>query len=240
MKYLAIALAVMILLPACTASSVRPIESADGLQGRGAFAQQEADAAAAIREMLVIGVDRAAVRLAKPGGYVRDARARIRFPDALQPVIDSPAAAQLQPLIDDFITDMSVTAEIIAPKSGPMLRDALAAMIIRDAQIIVAGDSTAATREFRRQSETALLAGYALLMDDALRRSGAYDSYRALMDAYIAAPGSTRLIFDLELYVRERAIDGLFIVIGDDESRVRSEPARRTSPLLRRVFAAAP
>lgn len=200
-------------------------------------AEREADAALALREMLAINVDAATARLSRPGGYLRDRRLHVGFPDALNRVGFALHGAGKEALVEDFVEDMNVAAEIAAGRAAPLLRQSLATLVIRDAQVVVAGDGTAATRAFRAHSEAALLAGHQAAIRDALRRGGAEDSVRAMFDAYYALPGTTKILFDLELYVRERAVDGLYVAIGDDERQVRTEPTRRVTPMLRKVFA---
>lgn len=217
-------LAALVLLTACAAT---PEQLA---------AEREANASAALRDMLAINIDTAAARLSRPGGYLRGGRVRIGFPDALNQVGFALHAAGHEALIEDFVEDINVAAEIAAGRSAPLLKQSLATLVIHDATVTVAGDDTAAMRAFRAHSEAAMLAGHQPAIHDALRRGGAYDSERALFDAYYALPGTTKILFDLELYVRGRAVDGLYVAIGDDERQVRTEPTRWTTPALKTVF----
>lgn len=199
--------------------------------------REEAEAALALRELLSLSIERALVAKSRPGGYLRHPPAHIGLPEPLQPVAAALTDAGRHDLVLDFIEDMNVAAEISAGKVAPLLREALAAMTIQDALPTVYGDDSAgAMRAFRRQSEARLLAGFEDPVRDSLRRAGALDSYRMMTGQYLKLPGGKKILFDYELYVRERAVNGLYVAIGEQEQAIRNAPSSVDSPLLRKML----
>ncbi|MDO9175106.1 MAG: DUF4197 domain-containing protein [Actinomycetota bacterium] len=212
-----------------------------GLQvAKQANGSQEVDAAAGLREALGLGAQRAAATLAKPGGYLKDPLVHIGLPEPLQPVAKTLRAVGLGKYVDELENDMNVSAEIAAAKAAPIFRQAVTNMSVKDALVIVQGDDTAATRYFRQQTEGQLLAAFRPAIQDGLRRTGYYDSYRALLDKYNALPLAQKPNLDLEQHVLDRAMDGLFLKLAGEERAIRTDPAKRTTALLKKVFGAPP
>ncbi len=195
-------------------------------------------AGAALREAIGIGAERAATMLAKPGGYLRSS-VRIGLPEPLQPAAKALRTVGLGKYVDELENDMNVSAEIAAANAAPIFRRAAANMTIEDALSLVHGSDTAATEYFRKQTQGELQTAFKPVIEDGLRRTGYYDSYRSLLSKYNALPLSNKPNLDLETWVIDRAIDGLFVRLAEEEQAIRKDPAKRTTDLLKKVFGAA-
>lgn len=198
----------------------------------------ELQAAAGLREAIGIGAERAATSLAKPGGYLQSS-VRIPLPEPLRPVAKTLRGVGLGKYVDELENDMNVSAEIAAAQAAPIFRKAVAGMTVQDAVGIVQGGDTAATHYFRLQTEGELMAAFKPAIQEGMRKTGYYDSYRRLLDKYNALPLTSKPKLDLEQYVLDGALDGLFIRLGEEEKAIRRDPSKRTTDLLKKVFGAA-
>lgn len=235
-------LIVMLLLPllmcGCAGSGMTTEQWVDlGAQvARQAQGSSEGEAAAGVREALAIGADRAATELGRPGGFNRNPLLHIALPETLRPAADAFRRIGLGQFPAALEEDMNVGAEIAAARAAPIFRQAVARMTVQDALIIVRGDDTAATRYFRERTEGELQIAFRPAIQEGLRKTGYYDSYRAMLEQYKRIPLIEKPNMDLEQYVLDKAIDGLFLRLADEEKAIRHDPAKRTTELLKKVF----
>jgi len=236
---LAIALAAPLALSGCANMDINQLMKIGSqvMPGLGGI-DQEAQSAAGLREAIGLGAERAATSLAKPGGYLKSS-VRIGLPEQLQPVAKTLRSVGLGKYVDELENDMNVSAEIAAANAAPIFRKAVANMSVKDAIGIVQGSDTAATHYFRQQTEGELLAAFKPVIQEGMRKTGYYDSYRSLLDKYNALPLAQKPNLDLEQYVLDGAMNGLFTRLGEEEKAIRTDPAKRTTELLKKVFGAA-
>lgn len=110
-------------------------------------------------------------------------------------------------------------------------------MTIADAFEILNGDESAATEYFRLRTTDALRTRFAPIAREGMRKAGLYRAYQEIAALYQrVVPFTTMPAPDLESYVADRALAGLFSKIANEEAKIRSQPAARTTDLLRRVF----
>jgi hypothetical protein len=109
-------------------------------------------------------------------------------------------------------------------------------MTIADARRILDGPDTAATDYFRGKTTAPLTAAFRPIVDRALGQVGVTRQYQALVAQYNRIPLARPQAVDLDEYVTGRALSGLFLVLGDEERRIRTDPAARVTDLLREVF----
>lgn len=204
-------------------------------------ANQQRDAAAALREALTNGVIAATTRLGRVDGFYRDGRVHIPLPSTL-------ASAQrgLRPLgmsgpLDDLELKVNRAAEAAMPQARTLVVDAVRSITFSDALSIVRGGQDSGTRYLRQRTETKLIELLRPHMQDALQRSGAFSALdtavaRSRLNAGTAV---TRLRGDMVDFAVTKALDGAFAYIADEEKAIRTDPAKRTSDVLRRVFGAA-
>jgi hypothetical protein len=141
--------------------------------------------------------------------------------------------------VDDFIASMNRGAEKAAPEAAAVLGDAIRQMTVADAKAILTGTNNAATQYFRRTSETNLYDKFLPIVKKATDEVGVTSSYKRLVDkAGFAAPLLNAEAANLDGYVTRKALDGLFLKIGEEEKRIRENPAARTTDLLQKVFGA--
>ena len=216
-----------------------------GLGSRRGSRLSQGDAAGGIKEALAQGVDRSIRQLGRPDGFFRDAAVKILVPDELEQLGDIARGRGKGARVDAFEESMNRAAEKAVPAAATILGDAVRAMTIQDAIGLVRGGETSATDFFRRSSEQKLFTSFRPIVAQQTASVGVTQKYKAFSDragggalgALLGGGGRDgRSALDLDDYVTEGAIDGLFHVIAGQERQIRSNPASRNTDLLRRVF----
>jgi hypothetical protein len=140
--------------------------------------------------------------------------------------------------VDDFTLSMNRAAEQAAPKAKPIFEDAVKNMSFEDAQKILNGGNTAATDYFKTKTSPQLTQAFKPVIADSMNQVGATHSSKALTDRYTSmVPFGKTDSFDLDSYVTQKSLDGMFLKVGQEEAKIRTNPAARTTDLLKKVFA---
>ncbi len=191
---------------------------------------------AGLKEALSTGTGNAVAQTSKVGGYWDNARLKILLPQELQKFGDTLRDIGLGSQVDSLEKKMNEGAEMAAKSAGPVFLDAIKGMSFSDAKSILSGNDTAATDFFRAKTSDRLKAQYAPIIKKELDQVGAAKLYGALSQKYNLIPLVPKVNANLEDYVTQKALDGLFLVIADEEKKIRQDPAARTTELLRKVF----
>jgi hypothetical protein len=214
-----------------------PIQGALGTAAGGSGAGT-GDVAAGLKEALAVGAGNAVQALSKSNGYFGDAAVKILLPQKLQTAAEVLKKAGYQKEVDDLILSMNRAAEQAAPKARPILEDAVKKMTIEDAQKILNGGDTAATDYFKAKTTPQLTAAFKPVVADSMNQVGVTRSYKALTDRYTSmVPFGKMDSLDIDGYVTQKSLDGLFVKVGQEEAKIRTNPAARTTDLLKKVFA---
>lgn len=192
-----------------------------------------------LKEALASGTERAVTAVAKPDGYFGNKSIKILLPNKIQQGADMLGKIGYQQQVDDFVLSMNRAAEKAAPKAAVIFGDAIRQMTVEDAKGILSGGDTAATRFFEKKSRQQLFEVFKPTVAKSMSQLGTARSYKEMIGKYESVPfmslaGSPSL--DLDTYVTNKALDGLFIMVGDEERKIRTNPAARTTDLLRKVF----
>lgn len=207
-----------------------------GTPAPGASTADVATSAAGIKEALAIGTERAVKSLSKVNGYFGNAAVKILMPPKLQQVAEVARMAGYQQQVDEFILSMNRAAEAAAPRAARYFGDAIRAMTLSDVRGILTGGDTAATDYFRRRTNDQLYAEFKPVVSQKVGEAGAARAYRNMMGRYESLPMMGKLSLDLDDYVTNKALDGLFYTVGQEEKKIRTNPAARTTELLKKVF----
>ncbi len=204
--------------------------------GAGAKALTETDAAAGVRAMLERASDAAVARLGRVDGFYRSPKVRIGLPPSLDAAArPMRAAGQTRP-VDDLVLAINRAAEAAVARSRDPLRDAVRSMSVEDALPLVRGGETSITEFFARKTRQPLTERLRPIVAEATRRQALAGKVHALAGraagAAVLPPGDA----NLDDYVTGRTLDGLYTTIGEEERRLRRDPAGTGSELLERVF----
>ena len=195
------------------------------------------DVTAGLKEALALGTGNAVQMLSKSNGYFGDAAVKILMPEKMQKAAEVLKKAGYQKEVDDFILSMNRAAEQAAPKARPIFEDAVKKMSFDDAQKILKGGNTAATDYFKAKTSSQLTDAFKPVVSDSMNQVGATRSYKALTDRYNSMmPFGKMDSFDLDSYVTGKSLDGMFLKVGQEEAKIRTNPAARTTDLLKKVF----
>ena len=141
------------------------------------------------------------------------------------------------PKVDEFVLSMNRAAEKAAPAAKEIFWTAIKGMSFEDARKILSGGDTAATDYFREKTTETLTAAFRPVVTDSMKEVGVIQQYKQLQGAYQSVPFASSLpSVDIEAYVVGKALDGLFLVLGEEERKIRTNPAAQVTSLLKKVF----
>jgi len=190
----------------------------------------------ALQEALSTGFRVAIARLSKEDGFFKDELVKIVMPEKLSGIEKVVRKAGKDDLADKFIVQMNRAAEQAAPGTAGAFAKAIAALQPQDLKAILNGTQDAATQYFRKTVSTDLYAAILPVIRAATESSGATKSYKDMLKKGGFVARMLMGDFDLDEYITTKALDGIFLKLADEEKRIRTEPAARTTDLLRRVF----
>ncbi len=192
--------------------------------------------AAGIKEALAVGTERAVASLGRADGYFGNAAVKILMPSSLQKVAEVARTVGYQKQVDEFTLSMNRAAEAAAPLAANIFGDAIRAMTLDDVHAILGGGDTAATDFFKRKTHDKLYAAFKPVVSKKVDEVGATRAYKAMIGKYESVPMMGKESLDLDHYVTEKSLDGLFTMLGQEEKSIRTNPAARTTDLLKSVF----
>jgi len=192
-----------------------------------------------LKEALSIGTANAVTATSKVDGYFANAAIKILLPDKVQK-----AAAVLQKVgfrqeVDDFVLSMNRAAEKAAPQARARFVGAIKEMTFADARNILRGGDTAATDYFQGKTRQKLYDDFRPVVSKSVDEVGVTRAYKQMMAKYTALPFTRAESVDLDRHVTEKALDGLFYMVGQEEKKIRTDPAARVTELLKTVFGSA-
>jgi hypothetical protein len=189
-----------------------------------------------LKQALQVGTENAVGLTGKVDGYFANAAIRILMPDRLRTVEQGLRALGQGAQVDEFVLSMNRAAERAAPAAKSIFWNAIGAMTFEDARRILQGPNTAATEYFKDKTTDALTSAFSPVVSSAMNEVGATRHYKELVGVAQALPFGGAGAFDLDRYVVGKALDGLFLVVGQEEQKIRTNPAARVTPLLKEVF----
>jgi hypothetical protein len=197
----------------------------------------ESKVASGLKQALQVGSENAVKIVGKPNGYFGNEAIKILMPKELRPLEGGLRAIGFGPKIDEFILSMNRSAEAAAPAARGIFIDAILAMSFDDAKRILAGDNTAATEYFKQKTTGRLTDAFTPVVKKTMEENGVVRQYDALTEQYRNIPFASSKSLDIDHYVVSKALDGLFYELAEQEKQIRTNPAARTTDLLREVFA---
>jgi hypothetical protein len=204
----------------------------------GGSAQDSGTVASGLKEALSVGTKNAVGLLSKKDGYFGNEAVKILLPENIRRAGDALRMAGYQKEVDAFVLSMNRAAEKAAPKAADIFAGAIREMSITDAQKILNGGNTAATEYFKSKTSAQLFEAFKPDISESMNEVGVTRAYKAMTDRYTAmVPFGKVESLDLDRYVTNKSLDGLFYMVGQEETKIRTNPAARTTELLRKVFA---
>lgn len=197
----------------------------------------DTDIISGLKEALGKAVDNAIGSLGQSGGYLNNLDVKIPMPDSLQTAEKAARAVGQDELADEFIASMNSAAEQAVPETVAIFTEAIKNMSFDDARSILNGSDDAATSFFKENSSAALFDMILPIVEKATDAVGVTSSYKSMMSSVTMFGNAVGMeTTDLDSYVTDQAIAGLFTVMADEEKAIRENPAQRTTDLLKKVF----
>ena len=195
-----------------------------------------AEIANAVKDALMQGTNKSTASASKMDGFNKNPRIRIPFPPAVQNVKDWAIKFGLQGQVDKFEETLNRAAEEASKDAAPIFIDAVKTMTINDALGILKGTDTAATHYLREKCTAPLGVKFKPTVHNATEKVQLTKYWTPITSAYNKVPGHSPVNTDLDQYVCNRGIDGLFKLIGDEEANIRVNPVARATDIMKKVF----
>jgi len=189
-----------------------------------------------LKEALNKGIEKGVATVSKPDGYFKDPLIKILMPAEAKSVASKLRGLGQGKLVDDAIESMNRAAEDAAKGALNIFADAIKAITIKDAMNILKGEDDAATQYLSNSTRTQLTAKFRPVIKVSLDKTGATKHWNSLMSTYNKIPFVKKVNPNLEQYVTDKAISGLFVQVAKEEKEIRDNPAARTTELLKKVF----
>jgi len=190
-----------------------------------------------LKEALKVGTENTVKLTGRADGYFLNQAIKILMPEKLQTFEKGLRLVGYGPQVDEFVLSMNRAAERAAPQAKQIFWDAIGEMTFDDARKILNGSDTAATEYFRTKTTDGLTAAFRPVVDRTMNEFGVTRQYKELVGRYQAIPFAKTEALDIDSYVVAKALDGLFHVLGEEERKIRTNPAARVTDLLKEVFA---
>ncbi len=196
--------------------------------------------AKALKDALIQGVVKGTGLASQDGGYFNNALIKIPFPKDAEKVASTLRDIGLGSEVDRFVKTLNRGAEEAAKEAAPIFKSAITSMSIQDAYGILKGDKDAATQYLIRATTQQLKAKFKPVVSRNLAKVNATRYYGELVGKYNQIPFVANVNPDLDDYATDLAIEGLFKLVAEEESNIRSNISARSSELMKKVFAQAP
>ena len=224
--------AVPLFMAGCSGLNAGTIE--DILSAGGPL--DESTVAAGLKEALQVGTERGVTTTSTIDGFLGNALIRIGLPEEYHKAAGLLRTAGFGSYVDELEVSMNRAAEQASAQARGVFWDAIKRMTIADAFAILQGADNAATEYFRAQTEAELRSRFLPIVTTKMEEVGLYRAHNDLMEYAQRVPFIEVPTVDMDAYVTDNALKGLFTVLAQEELKIREDPAARTSALLRRVF----
>ena len=207
--------------------------SAAGLEGIS-----NSEASSGLKQALTDGSAAAVAKLGSPGGFLNNPKVKIPLPPVLAKVETALRYTGMKRQADELVVAMNRAAEAAVPEAKTLLVDSVKKMTVQDAKGILTGGDTAATDYFKRTTQTQLTARFRPIVKKATDQVGLAQQYDGLAGQAAQLGLIREQQSTIDGYVTEKALDGLYLMIAEQEKAFRANPLGAASDIVKRVFGA--
>jgi Protein of unknown function (DUF4197) len=227
---------VVVAVSPASAQLDKALKGLGNLPGVGGDGLSDVKIGSGLQEALKVGTENAVLQTGAVDGFLSNEAIKILMPKSLQTIEKPLRLVGYGPQIDEFIVGMNRAAEKSMPFAKKIFWDAIGKMTFDDAKKILNGSNTAATDYFKDKTSKKLQATFRPKVEDVMDQVGVNRQYNDLMSRYKDVPFAEKVTFDVNEYVTEKAADGLFFVVAQQEKKIRTNPEARVTDLLKEVF----
>ncbi len=243
MRYVKMALALLVfsglfshVAEAQLPKALDTLKKLGGQATSGTTSASGADVVQGLKEALRIGTENAVSYTGRPDGFLGNQLIKILLPEKFQTVEKGLRLAGQGDRVDTFITSMNRAAEQATPKAKSIFVNAIKSMTIDDANNLLNGGDTAATDFFKAKTSDKLYNAFRPVVDNSMNKVGTVQRYNALLGQTKKLPLVKTQSLDVGDYVTNKTLDGLFLMVAQEEKKIRTNPAARVTDLLKNVF----
>ena len=197
-----------------------------------------ADAVSGLKQALTDGSAAAVKMRGQDNGYFGNAKVKIPLPPNMQKIESGLRMMGMKKQADELVLSMNRAAEAAAPEAKQLLVDAVKKMSVQDAKAILTGGDTAATDYFRRTTQDQLTQRFLPIVKKSTDRVGLAQQYNSLAGQGASLGLVKKDDATIETYVTRKALDGLYLMIAEQEKAFRQNPVGATSDIVKKVFGA--
>lgn len=231
MKRFSLIFALLLVISSCKTLQ----DIANNLPQGGALSQ--AEIGNGLRAALDQGIDKEVTKLMQKDGFYRNEAVKILLPDELQKVDKGLRKIGLSSIADEGLKLLNRAAEDATKEALPIFTNAVKEITFNDAKNILLGDDRAATSYLEAKTTDELRAKFSPVIQNNLGKVGATDLWSNAITKYNSLPLTDDVNPDLTQYVTEKALEGVFKMIAQEELQIRNKVSSRSTDLLKRVFA---
>jgi hypothetical protein len=238
MKNYIIVIAFAIVMPACSSGQFdlgKTVNDINKSVSQGSLSNQEI--IDGLKQALTIGSQNSATAASKVDGYFKNPVIKIPFPPQAQKMEKQLRSLGMNKEVDKFVLTINRAAEEAAKQAAPVFVEAVKGMTITDGLSILRGKDTAATNYLRQKTATSLHDKFKPIIRTATQKVEVTKYWNPLITTYNAIPFVDKMNPDLEEYITQKALGGLFYLVSQEEIKIRKDPQARVTDLLKKVFA---
>jgi uncharacterized protein DUF4197 len=225
-----------VLLLLMMGSSSGANEAAKGADASPQSVLSDSKIASGLKEALKVGATNAVKLTGRPDGYLKNEAIKILLPKNMRTMEKGLRAMGYGPKVDEFVVSMNRAAEAAAPSAEKIFVNAIVSMSFDDARKILSGGDTAATDYFKGKTTGQLTEAFRPVVKKTMEENSVTQQYEALAGQAENIPFMKSQSLDITDYVVGQALNGLFYTLGEEEKKIRKDPAAQTTSLLKEVF----
>lgn len=189
-----------------------------------------------LKEALNVGSKNATNSASKLDGFYKNPKIKIPFPKDAEKVKNTVEGLGMKPQVDKFVKTLNRAAEEASKEAAPIFLNAITTMSINDGFTILNGGDNAATAYLENKTTPELKAKFQPVVKRAIAKVELTKYWKPIITKYNKIPLVQKMNPDLEAYVTEKAIEGMFKLIAEEELKIRKDPAARINDILQQVF----
>lgn len=232
-KFLLLALLLSSLFSKAQVNINNILNSVNSTLGNGL---SNADITKGLKEALNVGTKNATGKASKVDGYYKNNLIKIPFPSEAKDMRSTLLKMGMKKQVDDFEKQLNRAAEDAATKAAPIFLAAITKMTINDGLTILRGKDDEATQYLKKTTSAELSKQFRPIIAASLKKVQITKYWNPLFTTYNKVPFVKRVNPNLDDYVTQRAIEGLFKLVAQEETKIRKDPAARISDILKKVF----
>jgi hypothetical protein len=196
------------------------------------------DATAALKAALEKGSTAAVANLGKVDGFLANPKVKIPLPDSAQRAEHAMRRLGMGKYADELIVTMNRAAEQAVPQARTVFVDSVKKMSVQDAKAIITGGDTAGTEYFRRTTRAELHKRFLPIVEKSTAKVQLAQKYEQFADKAVTVGMLKKEDADLDEYVTQKALDGLYVMMAEEEKKIRKDPVGTGSSIIKKVFGA--